>query len=50
MHHALTRRDFLGSLTTGLTGVALASLMQREALAAPCRKPLQKPGALSNCS
>ncbi len=28
-----SRRDFLGSLTTGLGGIALASLMQREALA-----------------
>src|SRR5579872_652845 len=34
MNTTLTRRDFLGSLTTGLTGVALASLMQREAFAA----------------
>src|SRR6186713_1280722 len=29
-----SRRDFLGSLTTGLGGIALASLMQRETIAA----------------
>src|SRR5947208_8842035 len=34
MNNRLTRRDFLGSLSTGLTGVALAGLMQRQARAA----------------
>jgi hypothetical protein len=34
MDTTLTRRDFLGNLTTGLSGVALASLMQRQAFAA----------------
>ncbi len=33
MKPTLNRRDFLGSLSTGLSGVALASLMQREARA-----------------
>ncbi len=31
---AFTRRDFLGTLSTGLGGIALTSLMQREAFAA----------------
>lgn len=34
MDHTCTRRDFLGCLATGLTGVALAGLMQRETTAA----------------
>ncbi|MCE9609213.1 MAG: DUF1501 domain-containing protein [Chthoniobacter sp.] len=34
MNAALSRRDFFGTLSTGLGGVALASLMQREAFAA----------------
>lgn len=34
MEHTCTRRDFLGCLATGLTGVALAGLMQRETTAA----------------
>src|SRR5437763_16553983 len=34
MNTAFTRRDFRGNLTTGLSGVALASLLQRESLAA----------------
>src|SRR4029079_2156895 len=42
MSHSLTRRDFLGSLTTGLTGVALAGLMQREAVAGTNSHPAAK--------
>src|SRR5947207_3210092 len=34
MSTAFTRRDFLGSLGTGLGGIALASLLQRDAFAA----------------
>ncbi len=34
MNPALTRRDFLGTIGTGLGGIALASLMQRDAFAA----------------
>ncbi len=39
-----TRRDLLGSLTTGLSGIALASLLQRESFAAapPPRAPRAK--------
>jgi len=33
MNTILNRRDFLGSLATGLTGVAMASLMQRDVFA-----------------
>jgi hypothetical protein len=33
MNPTLTRRDFLGSLTTGLGSIAMLSLMQREAFA-----------------
>src|SRR5258706_11618745 len=41
MNSAPTRRDLLGSLTNGLSAVALASLLQRESLAAtsPPRAP-----------
>jgi hypothetical protein len=34
MNDSLTRRDFLGSLSTGLGGIALASLLERESAAA----------------
>ena len=34
MNNTITRRDFLGSLASGLTGVALSSLLQRESFAA----------------
>src|SRR5512132_720677 len=33
MNDALTRRNFLGSLTTGLGGIAMSSLMLRDAFA-----------------
>src|SRR4051812_25542975 len=42
MNPNLTRRDFLGSLSTGLTGVALAGLMQRESPASATAQPRPK--------
>jgi hypothetical protein len=44
MNHNLTRRAFLGSFATGLTGVALAGLMQRDgwASAPACPAPKAK--------
>src|SRR4051812_10731108 len=42
MNQNLTRRDFLGSLATGLTGVALAGLMQRDGRASALAGPAPK--------
>lgn len=44
MHTAHSRRDFLGTLSTGLGGIALASLIERDAAAAPSldHKPTAK--------
>jgi Protein of unknown function (DUF1501) len=41
---ARTRRDFLGSLTTGLGGIALASLLDRDSLLAASATPAQRFG------
>jgi len=41
----LTRRHFLGQMTTGLTGVALARLLTNELMAAPLRQPHFTPKA-----
>ena len=42
MNPILTRRDFLGSLAHGLTGVALAGLMQRETRSGIASRPVAK--------
>ena len=39
MHPRLTRRDFLGNITTGLGGIALASLFTRDGLLAATAPP-----------
>ena len=41
----LTRRHFLGQMTTGLTGVALSRLFARDLAAAPLRQPHFPPKA-----
>ena len=44
-HIDFTRRHFLRSMSTGLTGVALSNLLTREILAAPQRQPHFAPKA-----